>query len=485
MNRLSFLAAGLTALLGTACGSDDEADATPDGGLPVGGESAGGAGGDTGGSGGETGGSGGVTGGAGGETGGAGGGEPLPTGNFPQDGLWAVTMDIVEFGLKLPLQFEIDGTESTRTLDSVTLRAANADYSMVSDPIATLTGIPVAADGTFALPFENATLPGDYTPTGSDVVVTVTFAGTVTGTDHMCGAVTGAVVTLEVPLNASTFGGVPADAPAEDRIYSCDSGSEQTLTPIDPNDCPALVEGENAGFPSAGLERTFRLYVPSTWTEGTDYPLVYVWHGLGQSQDEIEENSNIVALVDEFEVIAVVPDSQAENKPGVEWDQLGVGENADLVFFDDMLTCIDKGFGVDLDRVHSTGLSAGGLWTTYLTMFRSETIASSVAFSGGLLVDYPTPTAKRPMIAAWGGPEDTAFDQNFDVLANDLISEIVPAGHFVLACNHGEGHKWLPEFSPWALQFLLDHPRTIADEPYAAGLPAGVFPEYCTIATVE
>jgi hypothetical protein len=159
MNRISFLAVGLTALLGTACGSDDEPRPTFDGGLPVGGESAGGAGGDTGGSGGEAGGSGGVTGGAGGETGGAGGGEPLPTGNFPQDGLWAVTMDIVEFGLKLPLQFEIDGTESTRTLDSVTLRAANADYSMVSDPIATLTGIPVAADGTFALPFENATLP--------------------------------------------------------------------------------------------------------------------------------------------------------------------------------------------------------------------------------------------------------------------------------------------------------------------------------------
>jgi predicted esterase len=475
MNRFPILVAGLSVFLGAACGSESDDAATPDGGAPVGGTGGEAAGGEASGGGvvgGEAGG--GEVGGAGGESGGAGGGEPLPTGNFPKDGLWAVTMDIVEFGLKLPLQFEIDGTETTRTLDSVTLRAANADYSMVSDPIATLTDIPVAADGSFSLPFENATLPGAYTPTGSDVVVTVTFAGAVTGDARMCGAVTGEVVTLEVPLNASTFGGVPADAPAEERIHSCESGMEETLTPIDPADCPALVEGENAGFPSAGLERTFRLFVPATWTAGTRYPLVFVWHGLGQSQDEIEENSNIEALVDEF-----------EDKPGVEWDQLGVGENPDLVFFDDMITCIDKGYGVDPDRVHSTGLSAGGLWTTYLTMFRSETIASSVAFSGGLLVDYPAPEAKRPMIAAWGGPEDTAFDQNFDVLANDLISEIVPAGHFVLACDHGQGHKWLPEFSPWALQFLLDHPRTLAEEPYAAGLPAGVFPEYCTIATVE
>jgi predicted esterase len=476
---------GLAATLAMGCGTDDDSSTSADAaGLPAGGsEGEGGAGGDGlgGNPAGGTGGAGGVGGQGEGGAVEADAGEPLPAGNFPKDGLWAVTVDLVEFSLKIPFQLEVDGTEATRTIDSAILRAVAADGVTLSDPLGTVSGIEVAPDGTFQFGFANVVLPGAFTPTGSDVEVTVNFGGTATGDSAMCGSVTGRIITLESDLTMSTFGGVPWDVPADQRPFSCDPVEMETFTPIAPEDCPELVSGDNPGFPSAGLERTFRLYVPSTWTAEKKYPLVFVWHGLGQTQDEIQAGSAIESFVDEKEIIAVVPDSQAEDKPGVEWDQLAVGENPDLVFFDDILTCVDKGYGVDLDRVHSTGLSAGGLWTTYLTMFRSEKIASSVAFSGGLLVPYPMPAAKRPMIVAWGGEEDLAFDQNFNTLAFDLIGEIVPAGHFALACNHGQGHTWEPEFTPWALQFLLDHPRTIAEEPYAAGIPEG-FPEFCTIA---
>lgn len=476
---------GLGALVALGCGTTDSGDDV-DGGTPAGGTS--GEGGGTGG--GSEGGSA-AGGNAGGSTGGATGGAemggaeadafvPLPAGNFPKDGLWFVTVDLVEFSLKIPFQLEIDGTEETRTIDSVTLRAVAADGVTVSDVLASGEGVFVDPDGTFQLSFENVTLPGAFTPTGSDVTVTVNFGGTATGDSAMCGSVTGRVITLESDLTMSTFGGVPWDTDAAERTFSCEPAMEETYTPIDPANCPALVAGANDGFPSAGLERTFRLFVPSTWTEGTKSPLVFLWHGLGQTQDEIQANSMLESMVDDKGFILVVPDSQAEDKPGVEWDQLGVGENPDLVFFDDMLTCIDKDYGVDLDRVHSSGLSAGGLWTTYLTMFRSEKIASSVAFSGGLLVPYPSPADKRPMIVAWGGEEDVAFDQNFNTLAHDLLGDLVPNGHFVVTCDHGQGHKWLPEFTPWALQFLLDHPRGVDPEPYAGGLPEG-FPEYCTI----
>lgn len=463
-----WLTMGLSAALACGCGSDDAAAEADGGGVPAGGsDGEGGQGGNTGGA---------VTGGTASEPDAA-----LPTGNFPQDGLWALTVNVVEFTLKLPFQIEVSGTEGTRTLDSVVLRAVGADGVTLSDPLATAMDVAVAADGAFKFGFENITLPGAYTPTGSDVEVTINFDGTATGETAMCGTVTGRVVTLETDLTMSAFGAVPWETPADQRPFSCDPVVEQQLTPIDPADCPALVEGENAAFPSAGLERTFRLFVPATWSADKKYPLVFMWHGLGQTQDEIQADSNFEALVDDNEILLVVPDSQVP-KPGVEWDQLAIGENPDLVFFDDMLTCVDKGYGVDPDRVHSSGLSAGALWTTYLTMFRSETIASSVAFSGGLLVEYPMPAATRPMIVAWGGDDDIAFDQNFTTLAHDLLGDILPAGHFALACNHGQGHEWMSEFTPWALKFLLDHPRTLVDEPYAAGIPEG-FPEYCVIAT--
>ncbi len=403
----------------------------------------------------------------------------LQTGDFPRDGLWYTLVNLTEVSnLRLPFQLDIDGDQVSSVLRTITIRAVNSDDGTVSADLKTLTDVPVAADGSFTASFEGVILPAAYSPSGSDIEVTVAFSTTSRGSDFMCGDLTGAVPLLEITLLASTFAAVPWGTESDMPLASCDGDEPAVFEHLTPELCPMLAPGVVDAFPSAGLMRQFRVYVPSNWDAATLYPLVFLWHGLGQSIDKIEENSALTTYVDDQQILLVVPESRALP---LEWEQPVGGENADLVFFDDMVTCMTAQFGADPNRIHSTGLSAGGLWTTYLTLFRAETIASSVAFSGGLLTPYRAPEVFRPFLISWGGPMDTAFEQNFETLANELIDDMVPAGHFVVACNHGQEHKWLPEFTPFALKFLLDHPKGITPEPYAAGLPAEL-PAFCEIA---
>ena len=85
-----------------------------------------------------------------------------------------------------------------------------------------------------------------------------------------------------------------------------------------------------------------------------------------------------------------------------------------------------------------------------------------------------------PVLVTWGGA-DFSNEQDFDQLSRAMLELLGENGHFRIACNHGLGHEFLPEFWPWALDFLLAHPRDITSEPYEKGLPAS-FPDYCVIA---
>lgn len=445
---------GLTAC-GESKGDDTDADSgaggTPVGGTPVGGTPVGGA------------------------------QAPVERVNFPNDGQWRFTASIEELsGYKLPLQVDLVGAPAAGgggVLTSLSLRAIAPDGVTVSDVLATLNDIVVDPEGKFSAPFENVTLPGAFTITGSDVLVSVVFGGEVRSPEFVCGTVTGQIITLDQALTMSTFGGVPAEDAGSEPPYSCDSqGGGSQLPRLTAEQCPDIVAGENA-FESAGQPRTFRVYSPSSLPDGASPPVIFLWHGLGQPIDEIETMSALRDSVEAKGFVLVVPESLALP---VEWDQLTSSDNVDLAFFDDMVTCLGAKLNADSDRIYTAGLSAGALWSTYLTMFRSEQIAAAALFSGGLLVPYPAPAVKRPLLGAWGGVEDIAFEQNFDTLVRDLAAQVIPAGHFFVGCNHAQGHTWEPEFTPWALDFLFAHTASDAASPLAAGLPES-FPAYCAV----
>ena len=55
-------------------------------------------------------------------------------------------------------------------------------------------------------------------------------------------------------------------------------------------------------------------------------------------------------------------------------------------------------FAVDADRVHSTGMSNGGLMTGKLLAQRADVLASATPFSGGVLGDWPDDVTPPPTL---------------------------------------------------------------------------------------
>jgi predicted esterase len=240
--------------------------------------------------------------------------------------------------------------------------------------------------------------------------------------------------------------------------------------------CPTLVRGTNSGFLSGELDRRFIVELPEQ-PEGAG--LLYAWHWLGGSASQIVSAMSLDELADEQGVIVIAP---ASSGSAYEWDFLGSPEgNIDLLFFDDLLACAHEQWGVDLDRVWSTGMSAGGLWTTYLSLFRAQHLAGSAPFSGGVnTAGYVSPADPIPMMLTWGGPRDTYSGFSFDEANMDFSAALLADGHFVVECVHDGGHTLPREAHDMIALFISAHSRAQTAEPWAPALPEGL-PDWCSL----
>lgn len=298
-------------------------------------------------------------------------------------------------------------------------------------------------------------------------------------------------VTAEDLVETGAGEDVPSDAEAE----------ADAAVPF--GTCPSLgytlSPGRNRGFPANGKLREFVLLLPDgIEAEPGPWPIVFFWYWYGGNAEEAERYLADLVSDPSFPFVGVIPVSLHLFPPaGLEWDILvwNPDDNDDVALFDNVLACADEAFGVDHNRVHSVGHSAGGIMTDLLSIARGDELASIVSYSGAYFSDptqnlYPYVrwpaydlTNKFTALVAWGGASDyLPLLINFDDTARKTIAYLTGLGHDVIACNHGQGHTIPPDLSgPQAIEFFRDHPRGSHPTPYSAsGLPAD-FPAYCEI----
>ncbi len=200
-----------------------------------------------------------------------------------------------------------------------------------------------------------------------------------------------------------------------------------------------LFEGRNA-FAADGAEASVLVSLPA---EPRGAPVVFVWHYLGGSAAEIVEWMGTDALVDAGYVV-IAPDSRG--LAFTEWQVDGdPEENPDVALFDALAAQISAQYGTDDARVYATGFSAGGLFTSYLTMFRADALASTAPFSGGVpSYMYASPASKLPVMLTSGGSGDSYGGFDFSAASADFAAALVADGHEVVDCQHADGH-WLPD----------------------------------------
>jgi len=259
-----------------------------------------------------------------------------------------------------------------------------------------------------------------------------------------------------------------------------EEGDSLVPTPEEPSsgDCPDMTQSHTTSFTSSGQDRTVTIVVPDEPVD--NMPLVFFFHGLldtVSTPNPTQYMANALGLqafANEERAVIVLPQSGVLERMGYEffmWD-IEDGESPDLTLFDDLRSCAYSDLGIDLFQVHSMGFSGGALFSTVVARERSPMLASMVEMSGGSdismltfdepLSTYTTPENPVPALLISGGSDDQwpgngATLVHFSSATDTLQDKLVEDGHFVVRCEHNQGHTVPYTASLAARQWVTSH----------------------------
>lgn len=250
------------------------------------------------------------------------------------------------------------------------------------------------------------------------------------------------------------------------------------ILPAPSGTCPAIVDGDVTFAPAGIAPRKVKLALGDATKRGE---LIVYWHATGSAPDEAaysfgETRDEILARGG----IIAAPYSDAAAGT-FEWFIVNQSPQLDdFVLADEIVGCLaDR---IDPARIHSIGMSAGGLQTTAFSFLRANYVASVSTFSGGIPAGFsPTnadPTNKFAALIFEGGASDNVFGVDFQAASETYRAMLESSGHFAAICDHGLGHEIPLDAAPSVAKFFRDNPYGAWPSPYEGGLPAS-FPSYC------
>jgi predicted esterase len=271
-----------------------------------------------------------------------------------------------------------------------------------------------------------------------------------------------------------------------------------TELPTPSGRCPEFVRGDITVRPEGVRPRKVRIWIGPAAQE-RDGPLVFYWHGTGMSPGDANFSigkNNIKEIINMGGVVAA-PHADRAAQPYPWYIANDDTNEDDLLVADEVVACAINKVGIDVRRIHATGMSAGGLITSDMALRRSYYLASSSPHSGGIWCDPnysrrskhggpPCPRDYPPddlngtaSMIIHGGRSDHAGDLNFQKTSEDFGAIITANGGFALMCNHGRGHRVPMDAVDAVWWFFKAHPWGALPSPYVNTPPSG-FPSYCS-----
>jgi polyhydroxybutyrate depolymerase len=333
--------------------------------------------------------------------------------------------------------------------------------------------VSVVANGntSVTVTFSAPITAGQAGPISYNVTFNGPVKGTATGT-AVEGATT-AVLTLTPPLTPQGVYRLVVQAPSNTPRFFVGEG--QLIT---------------TGFEFGGYNRTYELYIPSTYDGSTAVPLIFSFHGRSLTGAAMINYTGFTDVAESEGFIAVFPDSTRLMDPlgickdlylgkfteasfGPQWstgkdmtfqDRYGVD---DVPFVTELLDRLETGYNIDETRVYATGWSSGGMFVSQLAVKLSDRFAAIVSASGGLLLYEELPYIPKTYISTVGALEDESvrpapaftsaataeFWANVDncgpgvVYENDKYIRTTYSGGIwgtesILYVVKGQGHAW-------------------------------------------
>lgn len=147
-----------------------------------------------------------------------------------------------------------------------------------------------------------------------------------------------------------------------------------------------------------GLTRSYILYVPASYTPGTNVPLVLNFHGYTSNAFEQMFYGDFRTIADTAGFLLVHPLGTLDATGSTYWNSGWGGTVDDIGFTGALIDSIAAAYSVNLDRVYSTGMSNGGFMSYTLACSLSDRIAAIASVTGTMNLNQSlTCNAQHPM----------------------------------------------------------------------------------------
>ncbi|HEX2905950.1 MAG TPA: alpha/beta fold hydrolase [Phototrophicaceae bacterium] len=186
------------------------------------------------------------------------------------------------------------------------------------------------------------------------------------------------------------------------------------------------------------LERTYRVYVPKTYTtEGDPLPLIIAMHGASGTGEGIESYSGFDDLADMEGFVVAYPDGLYRIwNDGREGDSRVPADLDDIGFISALIDDLTGKLKIDSSRVYATGHSMGGMMAYRLGCELQGKIAAFASVAStfpGYLLDECETTRPIPMLMIQGTddsviPWDGAYQGNTPI----YLSAVETAAYWAL-----------------------------------------------------
>lgn len=153
-----------------------------------------------------------------------------------------------------------------------------------------------------------------------------------------------------------------------------------------------------------GVQRDWRIYVPSSYAKGKLTPLVLDFHGTSSSPQAQADLSTFEQVAELNGFIVVTPAAKYVPAGGrVTWNvDQHEGAVDDVAFIRQLVAHLEQQYSIDPARIYATGMSGGARMASRLGCDMSETIAAIAPVAGVRFAKNCQPSRPVPLITFHG-----------------------------------------------------------------------------------
>ena len=136
-----------------------------------------------------------------------------------------------------------------------------------------------------------------------------------------------------------------------------------------------------------GIERSYILYVPDSYSQNIPVPLVLNLHGYSSNAGQQMIYSDFYNIADEEGFILIHPEGTTDSNGFQFWGSDLMSNVDDVGFLNALIDAIALEYNINLNRIYSMGMSNGGFMSYSLACELSDKIAAIASVTGSMTIN--------------------------------------------------------------------------------------------------